>query len=167
MRKHLRNIGVILFSALLMLTGMLLLPAGAAEVRLYDEGERLSAAEFSACEARLKQASDVTGMNIAVILGVKDRSDLTIETTATETYKELFGARTDGLIYYMDLKGSHPYDYIATSGLGQFYYTNDRQSDRIAEFYDQLDVYLYPGSPEAARKQGYPSPMSGYIQKTQ
>ena len=144
MRKHLQNIVVLLFSALLMLTGMLLLPAGAAEARLFDEGDRLTAAEFGECEARLKQASDATGMNIAVILGVKDRSDLTIETTCTETYTELFGARTDGLVYYMDLKGSNPYDYIATSGLGQFYYTNNRHSDRVAEFYDRLDDYLYP-----------------------
>ena len=143
MRATMQKYIVMLLSAVLMLLGMTLLPAGAAEIRLYDEGSKLSPSEVTEIEARLRQASENTGMNIGVIIGVQNRSDLTIEATAKASYTELFGARTNGLVYYMDLKGYNPYDYIATSGLGQFYYTNGAP-DRVSEMYDQLDDYLYP-----------------------
>ena len=150
MRKFLRNLLMILVSTLLMLTGQVLLTASAAEARLFDEGGRLAPSEQSECETRLQQAADHTGMNVAVILGVNDRADLTIESICRETYSELFGERSDGLIYYIDLKGYEPYDYIATSGMGQFYYTNSRASDRIYDMFNELDDYLYPKGSENA-----------------
>ena len=133
-----------LFSAILLLLGMPVLSASAAQVKLYDEGNRLSPSEFTEVENRLKQASDHTGMNIGVVLGVQERSDYTIESVCDSTYDELFGHKTDGLFYYMDLKGHEPYDYISTSGLGQLYYTNSSDNNRINAIYDTLDDYLYP-----------------------
>lgn len=118
--------------------------AAASEVTLYDEGNRLSPSEFTECEDRLKQAADATGMNICVVLGTQYRSDLTIESVCKTTYKTLYGEKTDGLCYYMDLKGKEPYDYIATSGLGQFYYTNSSRNNRVNQIFDELDDYLYP-----------------------
>ncbi len=143
MRTKLRNYVILLFTALLMLLGLNALPAGAASIKLYDEGKRLSEEEFRACEARIQEAADYTRLNVAVILGTGYRTDLTIESTCKATYTELFGARTDGLIYYMDLKGYSSYDYIATSGRAQFYYTNN-SPDRISEMYSQIDPFLYP-----------------------
>ncbi len=143
MRKCYHSLTVLL-SVMGLLLCMGLLPASAAEIKLYDEGSRLSEAQFAECEARLQQAADYTGMNIGVILGVQERSDLTIESVCKSTYIELFGENSDGLLYYMDLKGHEPYDYIATRGKGQFYYTNASSDDRISAIYDDLDDYLYP-----------------------
>lgn len=145
-----RKILTTALSAAAMLLTLAILPASAAEVKLYDEGGRLSPSEFTECQQRLQQASDYTGMNIGVVLGVQDRSDLTIESVCKSTYLELFGANSDGLFYYMDLKGSEPYDYIATRGKGQFYYTNASSNNRVESMYDSLDDFLYPVGSENA-----------------
>ena len=139
MKKTFLAAFMLLFLMLLMPT----LPAGAADIRLYDEGNRLSEAEATECEARLRQASEHTGMNIVVIIGREDRSDLTIETLTTATYHEIYGKRTNGLCYYMDLKGHDPCDHISTFGTGNFYYTNGTP-DRISAMYSELDPYMYP-----------------------
>ena len=145
MRQRLQHYAVMLLTVLTMLLALPVLSASAAaEVKVYDEGERLSATELTEVENRLRQAADYTGMNIAVIMGIQNRSDITIESVCKTTYTQLYGAKTDGLIYYMDLKGVNPYDYIATSGMGQFYYTNSSMNNRIDEIYDALDDYLYP-----------------------
>ena len=102
----------------LFLSMFLLLPlfipvtAQASEVKavIYDEGNRLSQSGYDECLSRLKQAADATNMNVGVILGTEGRSDLTIESVAKNSYTELFGNNTSGLIYYIDLKGSNPYD---------------------------------------------------------
>lgn len=143
MRTKLQTGMTILFSALLMLLGITILPADAAEVRIYDEGNRLSGAELTECETYLRQASEDTGMNIVVILGVGARSDLTIESTCKAAYTELFGVKADGLSYYIDLKGASPYDYIATFGRGSFYYTPENP-DRIYAMEDQVAPSLRP-----------------------
>ena len=143
MRHFVKRYAAMILTAVLMLLAVPMLHASAAaQVKLYDEGNQLSAAEFTEVENRLRQAADHTGMNIAVVLGKQSRSDLTIESVCKTTYTELFGAKTDGLCYYMDLKGYNAYDYIATSGMGQFYYTNSRLDNRIEEIYSALDPYL-------------------------
>lgn len=145
MTKTMNRCITVLLSVLTLLLGVQLLPASAAsEVMIYDEGNRLSAEEFTECENRLKQAADYTGLNICVVLGTDYRTDTTIESVCKTTYAKLYGAKTDGLSYYMDLKGNEPYDYIATSGLAQFYYTNSNYNNRIELMFDTLDDYLYP-----------------------
>ena len=127
------------------------LPAHAADTFLYDEGHRLTDEEFTRCQSRLDQAADYTGMNIAVVLGTEQRSDSTIEQMTHEVYLDLYGEHSDGLVYYMDLKGTAPYDYIATRGLAQFYYTNSDSSNRVDAMLSAMDRYLYPiGQEEAA-----------------
>lgn len=118
--------------------------AAVSEVRIYDEGRRLTESEYAGCLNRLQEAARKTGMNIGVVLGVEARADYTIDALADSTYDELFGKGTDGLLYYMDLKGRNPHDFISTSGMGQFYYTNSKENDRIAVMFDALDDYLYP-----------------------
>ncbi len=120
------------------------LPASAADAVIYDEGGFLSDSEYADCLAALQDAADYTNMNFGVVLAKNKRSDYAIEETTKQTYLELFGADSDGLVYYMDLSGTAPYDYIATRGLGQFYYTNSDTNNRVDDIFDDLTPYLYP-----------------------
>lgn len=120
------------------------LSVSAAEAVLWEERTFLDEDEHDECLKRLQEAADATGMNVAVVLGSQNRSDASIETLASSTYDELFGKSTDGLLYYMDLSGVNPYDYIDTSGFGQFYYTNSDDNNRIDAMFEALDLYLYP-----------------------
>ena len=138
---------IVLLTGLGMLLGCTM-HASAAEVRIYDEGSRLSSSDYRECEQRLQEVSDYTGMNIGVVLGTQSRTDLTIESVAKNSYTEFFGARTDGVMYYMDLKGYQAYDYIATSGMGQFYYTDAPANNRIDMIFSTLDDYLLPAGSE-------------------
>ncbi len=132
----------VLFTLFLLLFGGV--GVSAAEVVIFDEKGALSEGEYALCQERLQEAADATGMNIGVILAKPSRSEYSIENIADQTYDELFGKKTDGLLYYMDLSGYEPYDYISTSGLGQFYYTNSPQHDRINPMFDAICYYLYP-----------------------
>lgn len=139
---------IAIFLLTCMLTLLVLCPAAVSaagpRVLIYDEGDFLDDAQEAECTNRLQQAADMTGMNIAVVLGTQERSDTTIEALAKETYLELFGENSDGLLYYMDLKGHDPYDQIVTRGMAQFYYTNSDSNNRIQAIFDSLDTYLYP-----------------------
>lgn len=120
------------------------LSVSAAEAILWEERTYLTEEEHDECLDALQAAADRTGMNVAVILGSKHRSDSATETLTKNTYLELFGEHSDGLIYYVDLDGIEPYDYIATRGMGQFYYTNSNDYDRISAMFSTLNNYLYP-----------------------
>lgn len=138
-------LGMLLAGFAMLLCGMALPVSAAGEVWLYDEsGNVLDKDEYTLCENRLKQAADYTNMNIGVIIGSQSRSDLTIESLTKSSYDEVFGHKTDGILYYMDMSGVSPYDYIATAGMGQFYYTNSDMYDRIDAMFTELDTYLKP-----------------------
>ena len=146
-----RNVAVFLTILLCMLPLLCSIPASAgskSEILLYDEGSRLSAEETTQLENRMQQAADYTGLNIGIVLGTQSRSDTTIEAAVKSTYTETFGNDSDGLIYYMDLKGYEAYDYIATRGLAMFYITNDVVYNRLDQIYDALDSYLVPAGSE-------------------
>ena len=136
----------------ILLTGMAMLfgctiQASAANVRLYDEANYLPEDAYNTCLEYLQDASDQTGMNIAVVLGKQRRSEYAIENLADETYDQMFGKNTDGLLYYMDLSGAeHPYDYISTSGMGQFYYSDGDMDNRIDQIFDHVFPYLPAGN---------------------
>lgn len=123
------------------------LPAAAdstASVALYDESNCLGAEEKNTCTARMQSAADTTGMHIAIIISTEKRSEAVIESIAEEVYDSVFGEKTDGICYYMDLSGYDAYDYISTSGLGQFYYTDSYSNNRIDRIYSAVDKYMYP-----------------------
>lgn len=115
-------------------------------MQLFDEGSYLSTDEFVTVAERLQQAADHTDMNVVIILGSDStRSDITIESMTDSTYDQLYGNKTDGICLYMDLSGKeHPYDYISTSGMAQFYYTNSNENNRIEQIHYAIDKYLYP-----------------------
>ncbi len=145
MKKYL----IVLLTVLLMMLNLPVCTASAAEIQLYDEGSRLSTEEFVQAAERLNEAAEHTGMNVVVILGSERRSDTTIETAADSTYDQLYGQKTDGICIYIDVSSNaHPYDYISTSGLGQFYYTNSSESNRVDSMLYAVEKYLYPAGSE-------------------
>lgn len=116
---------------------------------IYDEGNYLNSGEYDYCLDLLQEAADKTGMNVGLVLGAQERSEYTIQSLADSSYDTMFGKNTDGLLYYMDLSGAYsPYDYISTSGLGQFYYTNSEKVDRINAIFDRVFPYLTPAGSE-------------------
>lgn len=118
-------------------------------VYLYDESGKLTEDEYQFCYESLQVASEYTGMNIIVILGYQEYTEATIHSLADTTYDTLFAEKSDGLCYYIDLRGHSPtYDYISTSGLAQFYYTNANSNNRIDAIMTALDKYLVPAGKE-------------------
>ena len=119
-------------------------------VYLCDEGYLLTDSEFSAVLSELQDTADQTGMNIGVWIGtteVGDGSDADTVAFCDDQYDELYGINTDGVFLYLDMSGaSHLYDYISTSGKGQFYYTNSSSSDRVSEIFSCMNPYLVRGS---------------------
>ncbi|MBR6616661.1 MAG: hypothetical protein IKL00_02155 [Oscillospiraceae bacterium] len=116
---------------------------------IYEEQKFLSGDEYDYCLALLQDAADKTGMNVGLVLGAQVRSEYTIRSLADSSYDTMFGKNTDGLLYYMNLSGAYsPYDYISTSGLGQFYYTNSEKVDRINAIFDRVFPYLTPAGSE-------------------
>ncbi|MBR1555812.1 MAG: hypothetical protein IJ644_10560 [Oscillospiraceae bacterium] len=146
-----KNYLTAVISALFMMLMMVILPASAAEIQLYDEGNRLKTDEFVEVAERLNEAAENINMNVVAILGSEVRSDTTIESMADSVYDQLYGNKTDGICIYIDLSSAaHPYDYISTSGLGQFYYTNSSESNRVDSMLYAVEKYLYPiGSEDA------------------
>ena len=136
---------IALVTVLLMLFCVPVLHVSAGELQLFDEGKKLSDSEFIEAAERLHQAADNTHLNVVVILGNHQLSDFAIESLADTTYDQLYPKGSDGICFYLDLSGAdHPYDYISTSGMAQFYYTNSERSNRIDQMHYAIDKYLYP-----------------------
>jgi len=117
---------------------------------VYDDAVVLTAEEEQELDDRIRETAEKIDMNVAVFLsGTRvDRADT--RDTAADYYIELFGKKSDGVFYYMDLSGDGdtsyaPYDYIYTRGWAQFYYTNSESNNRVDEIFSALDPYLERG----------------------
>ncbi len=138
-------------TALFMMLQFCGIPASAAGMQIYDQGNRLKTDEFVEVAERLQEAADHINMNVVAILGNEKHSDTMIESMTDSTYDQLYGPKTDGICLYLDLSGAeHPYDYISTSGLAQFYYTNSSSNNRIEQMHYAIDKHLYPVGSEDA-----------------
>lgn len=116
------------------------------QVYLCDEGDRLAEGEFAQVLELLGNASDEIGMNIGIWLGSEPMGASDTVAFCDNTYDEQFGVDTDGVFLYLDLSGEADlYDYISTSGKGQFYYANFEDDDRIREIFDDMNPYLSRG----------------------
>lgn len=134
----------------------LALPAVSAEtedsssnVYLCDEGDFLSDAEFQEAMDELQEAADESGMNVALWIGstaVGDDSDADTIAFCDETYEELYGMNTDGVFLYLDMSGEASlFDYLSTSGKGQFYYTDNEDYNRVGIMIQDVEEYLPRG----------------------
>lgn len=115
-------------------------------VYFFDEGNLLTDSEFSKVFSELQNTADKIDMNIGVWIGtteIGDGSDADTADFCDNQYDDRYGINTDGVFLYLDMSGaSHLYDYISTSGKGQFYYTNSSQFNRISDIFASMNPYL-------------------------
>ena len=138
-----------LLAALLLMLNLSGISASAGEFQLFDPGYLLSSSESSEVAERLQQTADTINMNVVVILGNEQNSDTTIESMTNSTYDQLYTNQSDGVCLYLDLSSSaSPYDYLSTTGLAQFYYTNSERNNRIDPMLSAVGKHLYPKGSE-------------------
>lgn len=112
----------------------------------YDDADVLSETEFDALWEQIQDTAEETDMHIGIFLSGSALTRAETVTFCDDAYDQLFGPNTDGLYLYLDFSGqSNLYDYISTSGLGQFYYTNSEENNRIQAIFDQMNPYLQRG----------------------
>ena len=59
----------------------------------------------------------------------------------------IYGMNTDGVFLYLDMSGAYSlYDYLSTSGKGQFYYSNGEDYDRVSTMIQDVEEYLERGN---------------------
>ena len=116
---------------------------------LCDEGDFLSDSEFQKAMDELQATADETGMNVAVWIGstqIGDGSDEDTVAFCDDHYDELYGINTDGVFLYLDMSDEYSlYDYLSTSGKGQFYYTNSEDYNRVGTIISEVEEELPRG----------------------
>lgn len=134
------------------LSAMAALPASAMTedqtdtVYLCDEGGWLTDSEFDEIMDDLEETAAETGMYIGVWIGSEPMGESQTIAFCDDTYEEYFGINTDGVFLYLDMSGEADlFDYISTSGKGQFYYTNSSEYDRVSEIFSDMNPYLGRG----------------------
>ena len=78
-----------------------------SNVYLCDEGDFLSDSEFQTAMEELQNAADESGMNVALWIGnteIGDGSDEDTVAFCDDTYEELYGIDTDGVLSADDLR---------------------------------------------------------------
>ena len=152
MKKCLRLLSA---AAVMLLSVMLFaLPASAAReesyimnCKLYDEDGVFDTETAEELSAEIRSASDQVDMYVAVIIagpGAPAYSDSAIQQKAEYAYLDLFKPQNktdaDGLILYLNL--STRYAHIATSGIGQLYYSNSDRNNRVDQMIENMKNYL-------------------------
>ncbi len=114
-------------------------------VYLNDEAGVLSDTEFEDAMQQLEETSAYTGMNIGLYVGgipLGSGEDSTI-AFCDDFYDELYDINSDGVFLYLDFSGEDDlFDYLSTSGKGQFYYTNSDFESRTDEIISDTEAYL-------------------------
>ena len=110
---------------------------------LYDEDGLFDEQQTDELNAAIRNASDTTDMYVAVVIYGPDSpeySDRAVEDMAKQKYLDLFQPKTptdaDGALLILNL--STRYAYIATSGIGQLYYSNADSSNRVEDMIDNM-----------------------------
>lgn len=120
-----------------------------SNVYLCDEGDFLSDAEFQAAMDELQEAADKSGMYVALWIGdsvIGNDSDADTIAFCDDTYEDLFGINTDGVFLYLDMSGAPSlFDYLSTSGKGQFYYTDSEDYNRVGTIIQEVEEHLPRG----------------------
>lgn len=122
---------------------------------LCDEANSLLDTEFEEAMTDIQETADYIHMNVAVYiggvpLGYGESSTITF---CDDHYDDRFGINTDGVFLYIDMSGeSDLFDYLSTSGTGQFYYTNAEDNNRVNKIISEVEDELPRGAedvPEA------------------
>lgn len=93
---------------------------------------------FSLME-KVQDTSEKLELNIIILLGgpALFMSDSETEAYCNESYDDIFGENSDGIMLFMDFSGKSPaYDYISTSGSARLDY--DSRIDNILDSYWDL-----------------------------
>ena len=105
--------------------------------KVYDEGDLLTDEEEAQINQLLAETSDAVDMYVAIAFYGVDSdfySDYEIQVKADDTFDELFNVEptvaSDGLLLLVDY--SRRYIYITTCGMGEMYYYNGAEDDRIS-----------------------------------
>lgn len=120
-----------------------------SNVYLCDEGDFLSEGEFQTAMEELQEAADKSGMYVALWIGdsvIGNDSDADTIAFCDDTYEDLFGINTDGVFLYLDMSGAPSlFDYLSTSGKGQFYYTDSEDYNRVGTIIQEVEEHLPRG----------------------
>ncbi|MBP0970796.1 MAG: TPM domain-containing protein [Oscillospiraceae bacterium] len=118
-----------------------------ANCKLYDPDNLFTETEQEELSRLIRQTSDDTDQYVAVCIindGTEQLSDYETMRFADDRYDEMFnpqyGVDTDGVLLVLNMP-TH-YIYISTSGMGQLYYSNSPQDNRINRIVDGLTPHL-------------------------
>lgn len=122
---------------------------------VYDVQGILTDSERELANTRIQALSEAIDMYVAVYIYGPETvfyGDNDVENTADNNYDELFnpqyGVDTDGILLLIN--NSTKYDYISTSGKGQFYFYNGAEDNRVDEIFDYMWDHILAGETYAA-----------------
>ncbi len=145
-------------SAVLLTAMTLLLPVSAQRqfpdikenCRVYDVADYLTDDEEEELTERIRETADHIDMYFAIVIVGREthfNSDTSVMNYADNYYDKLFNPEqdvdTDGLL--LVINNSTKYDYVTTSGMGQFYYTNADNNNRVEEMLEDITSNLNGG----------------------
>lgn len=112
---------------------------GSSYSLFFDSADLFSDKEEARLIEAVQDMSEKLELNILIIAGGPEHrmSDYQTEKFCDDTYDDLFGENTDGILLFMDFSGKSPaYDYISTSGRAMLDY--DKHLDAIMDSYWDL-----------------------------
>ena len=117
---------------------------------LYDVEGNLPESEAAELTQKIRDTAEELQMYVAVVIVGKETpfsGDSAVERFADDAYDEMFnqeyGVNTDGVLLVVN--NSTQYDYISTCGMGQFYYTNSDDSNRVDDMLVAMHSALVAG----------------------
>lgn len=149
-KKHFLSAAVSLLSAVMLLSVGSLSASAQRQYEncidncgVYDVQGILTDSELETANTLVQELSDEIDMYVAVyIYGPETAfsSDSAVMRTADDNYDELFnpqyGVDTDGILLLIN--NSTKYDYISTSGIGQIYFSNSDEDNRVDDILEEM-----------------------------
>lgn len=122
---------------------------------VYDVQGILTDSERELANTRVQTLSEAIDMYVAVYIYGPETSfsgDNDVMRTADNNYDDLFnpqyGVDTDGILLLIN--NSTKFDYISTSGIGQIYFYNGDEDNRVDEIFDYMWDHILAGDTYAA-----------------
>ena len=154
--KNMKSLRIFASAAVLLMSLLLFtLPASAMQrderylsnCKLIDEDVVFDEKMQKALSAQIRHTSDETDLYVAVVIKGKDSpqySDSEVQRQAENYYLDLFKPQTetdaDGVLLFLNLSTRSA--YIATSGMGQLYFSNKDSNNRVDKMIDNMKSSL-------------------------